>query len=115
MKKLLIIFALVFSFSFSANAQSNKVAAVKTQLTPSEAAKKDSQDLKALLSLSETSTTDFYNLFEQKYQTLAVPDLSTERKAVLKTVIDAKIRATLNDTDMAKLEANPVLFKRLTE
>lgn len=115
MKKLLFIIALFFAFSISASAQSNKVAAVKVQNTPAEAAKKDAQDLKALLSLNDTRTTDFYNLFEQKYQTLAVPDLSTERKEVLKTVIEAKIRASVDANEMAKIEANPALFKRLKE
>ena len=115
MKKLLFIIALFFAFSISASAQSNKVAAAKVQMTPAEAAKKDSQDLKALLSLNDTRTTDFYNLFEQKYQTLAVPDLSAERKSVLKTVIDAKIRASVDANEMAKIEANPALFTRLTE
>lgn len=118
MKKLLFIFTLVFAFSISANAQDKK-ATVKTtvgaSIDPKVAAKKDADDLKALVSLNDDTTLAFYNLFEQKYQTLAVPELSAERRAVLKNVMEAKIRATLNGTDMAKLEANPALFKRLVE
>lgn len=116
MKKLLFIVTLVFAFGFSANAQDKKASATTTigpKVAPEVAAKKDADDLKALLSLNEDMRLAFYNLFEQKYQTLATPNISAERKEVLKTVIDAKIKATLNATDMAKLETNQALYNRL--
>ena len=39
--------------------------------------------------------------------------LSQERKTELSRVMEAKIRGTLNGTQMGKLEANTALFKTL--
>lgn len=115
MKKLLFIFTLLFAFSISANAQNKKIATVQEKIVPAEAAKKDTTDLTNLLSLNGTRSQDFYNLFLQKYETLANQELSTERRAELKKIIEAKIRASVDATEMSKIEANPTLFKRLVE
>ena len=119
MKKLFFIFTLVFAFSISANAQTKKTATTTTTVgvkeNPEVAAKKDADDLKALLSLNDTRTTDFYNLFKMKYETLAVPNISAERKAELSSIIEQKIRASVNADEMAKIEANATLFTRLTK
>lgn len=115
MKKLFFIFTLVFAFSISASAQDKKIATVQEKIVPKEAAKKDATDLTNLLSLDGTRSQDFYNLFFQKYETLASESLSAERRASLKNIIEAKIRASVSATEMSKLEANPALFKRLIE
>lgn len=118
MKKLVFIVTLLFAFSSAATAQNKKTAVAATvgvKQSPEVAATKDANDLKALLSLNDTRTLDFYNLFKMKYETLAVPDLSAERKTELKSIIDQKIRASVDATEMAKIEANSVLYTRLTE
>ncbi len=121
MKKLLFIFTLLFAFSISASAQAKKTAtvsattAVSVKQTPEVAARKDADDLKSLLALNETRTTDFYNLFKMKYETLTVPDLSAERKSVLKTIMEQKISASVSGEEMTKLQANAALYKRLVE
>lgn len=115
MKKLLFIFTLLFAFSISANAQDKKIATVQAKIVPADLAKKDATDITNLLSLDGTRSQDFYNLFYQKYQTLASESLSAERRASLKNIIEAKIRASVNAEEMTKIEANPALFKRLTE
>jgi hypothetical protein len=50
-----------------------------------------------------------------KYEMLEVEGISSERKSVMTRVLDAKLRASLNEKQMATLEANPDFFKRLTE
>lgn len=106
MKKLLFIFTLICVFSINANAQEKNV-------TSQDLAKKDAVELTQLLSLTDTDTENFFRLFEMKYTILEDKTLSDERKSILSTTIDAKIRGTLNEKQMAILEANPELFKRL--
>lgn len=118
MKKLLFIFTLLCAFSFNANAQKLKAVATETtktsvKLSPVEAANQDANDLKALLNLDATKTQDFVRLFQMKYETLSDESLSAERKSVLKTVIEAKIRASLDGNQIEILEKNPTLFERL--
>ncbi len=106
MKKLLFIFTLICVFSINANAQEKNV-------TSQDLAKKDAVELTQLLSLNDTDTENFFRLFEMKYTMLEDKSLSEERKSIITSTIDAKIRATLNEKQMAILEANPELFKRL--
>ena len=54
-------------------------------------------------------------LFFVKHDTLKQTGLSAERKAELKRVIDAKLRATLTPENMEKLDKNEALLKKLTE
>jgi hypothetical protein len=106
MKKILLI--LSFLFAFSMNAQDKK-------LKPADAAKADALELQKLVKLTETETYDMTNLFVMKYEMLEVEGISSERKSVMTRVLDAKLRASLNEKQMATLEANPDFFKRLTE
>ncbi|WP_395065339.1 hypothetical protein [Flavobacterium sp.] len=106
MKKILSIFALVCVFTINASAQEKR-------LTTQEAAKKDAAELAILVGLKDNQVEDFYRLFETKYQILEDKTLSVERKTELERVMDAKIRATLNDKQMTLLESNKVLFERL--
>lgn len=106
MKKLLFIFTLICVFSINANAQEKNV-------TSQDLAKKDAVELTQLLSLTDTDTENFFRLFEMKYTMLEDKSLSEERKSIITSTIDAKIRATLNEKQMSILEANPELFKRL--
>lgn len=118
MKKLLFIFTLLCAFSFNTNAQKMKAVTTETsktivKLTPAEAANVDANELKALLNLDATKTQDFVRLFQMKYETLSDESLSDERKSVLKTVIEAKIRASLDSNQIELLEKNPTLFERI--
>lgn len=106
MKKIVLI--LSFLFAFSMNAQDKK-------LKPADAAKADALELQTLVKLNETETYDMTNLFLMKYEMLAVDGISSERKSIMKRTLDAKLRASLNEKQMATLEANPEFFKRLTE
>lgn len=107
MKKIFFVFALLLAFSVSMNAQDKKPATVQ------ESAKKDAIELANLVHLDNDMTENFFRLFETKYQILEDKNLSTERKAELERVIEAKIRATLTEKQMSILEANSELFSRL--
>lgn len=106
MKKLLLIFTLICAFSITASAQDKKVK-------PQDAAKADATELADLVGLTATQTQDLYNLFEMKYQYKEVENLSDERKQIITQTMDAKIRATLNEKQMATLESKPQLLERL--
>lgn len=118
MKKLLFILTLLCGLGFTANAQKMKAVAAETskttvKLTPTEASTIDANELKTLLNLDDVKTADFQRLFYMKYETLSDESLSAERKSVLKTVIEAKIRASLDQNQIELLEKNPTLFERL--
>lgn len=107
MKKFIAALTLILAFSVNANAQDKK------ELTSAEKGKKDAVALAQYLDLNETMTADFERLFEQKYRTLEDKNLSQERRAEVSRIIELKIRATLTDAQMEKLQANKDLFKSL--
>jgi len=106
MKKIFLVFALVFAFTLTANAQEKR-------LTSQEAAKKDAVELAELVGLKENQIEDFYRLFERKYEILEDRSITKESKEELEKVMDAKIRATLNEKQMSILESNKEMFQRL--
>jgi hypothetical protein len=107
MKKLIAALTLLLAFSINATAQEKKAT------NSHDLAKKEATDLAAAVGLTETQTADFVRLFELKHTTLENKTLSDERKKVLATSIEAKIRATLDATQTDKLEKNKALFDRL--
>jgi hypothetical protein len=117
MKKLIAALTLILAFSVNANAQDKKEsnAALKQtkELTAAERGKKDAVALAQYLELNETMTADFQRLFEQKYKTLEDKALSQERRTELSRIVEMKIRATLTDAQMEKLQTNKDLFKSL--
>lgn len=118
MKKLITAVTLMLAFSINANAQDKKttskeVKEVTEKFDPAVAAKNDAIELTAYLGLKENESMNFQRLFEMKYQTLQVKDISEERKTEMKRVMEAKIRASLDQKQMDKLEKNPKLFNQL--
>ncbi len=120
MKKIVFVLTVFFAFSLNANAQSKKELTkeeivnqekIKNQ-TPEENAKSDAMELSKFLDLNENQTNNFYKLFEGRYKALQ-KDLSVERKTELSRVMEAKIRATIGDDLMSKLEKNETLYNRL--
>ena len=110
MKKIIAALTLLLAFSINANAQD------KGSLTGSstEKGKAQAAELSTYLGLDKTVTESFYRLFEQKFTILEDATMSTERKEELARVIEAKIRATLDGTQLDKLDKNPELLKKLT-
>lgn len=140
MKKLIAALTLMLLFSISANAQAKSEATNGTKGTRKEAtkevkvatkeatkdvkevtenfdpvlaSKKDAKELTNFLSLNETENANFQRLFEMKHNTLQDKNLSQERRTEMSRIMEAKIRATLNEKQMIMLESNPELFKKL--
>ncbi|POS02501.1 hypothetical protein [Flavobacterium croceum] len=105
MKRLLYIFALIFTVSF-ASAQDKKIDA------PAQA-KQDAKELQKYLDLSDAQTEDLYYVFEMKYSNLNV-GLSEERKTILFSAVDEKIKASLKPEQYSKLLENKELYTKLT-
>ncbi len=108
MKNLLGALVLFLAFTVNASAQETfkkvdeKVEA-KTNLTA----------LSEVVTLQGTLSEDLFRLFEHKYRNLN-ENLSAEKKAELAHIIEMKLRATLSDDDMQKIEKKPGLLKKLT-
>jgi len=116
MKKLITVVILMLAFSINANAQDKKVAVKEVpvkEYASDVAGKKDASSLAECVGLSDIQIDDFARLFIMKHETLQIKGLSQERKTELSRVMEAKIRGTLNGTQMNKLEANTALFKTL--
>ena len=120
MKKIVFVLTAILAFSLNSSAQT-KTELTKDEMAKQESLKKqnpevnaknDALELTKFLGLKENQTNDFYRLFEGKYKALQ-NDLSPERKAELSRVMEAKIRATIGDDLMLKLEKNETLYKRL--
>ena len=107
MKKLIAALTLMLAFSINANAQDKD--------TPSsyDLGKKQAAELTEFLGLDKVQNENFARLFEQKISILSEKDLTVERRKELSRVIDAKIRATLDQNQMERLEKNKELFEKL--
>ena len=105
MKKRIALFVFMFALSFNANAQEEKSA--------KELGKEDAYALAAYLEISGPIVNDLQNLFVEKHQALLTEGISEERKQVLTEVIEQKLAATLDASQLEKLKADQVLYKKL--
>ena len=108
MKKIIAALTLLLAFSINANAQDKNTSSAYDK------AKKEAAELTEFLGLDKTQNENFARLFEQKITVLDDTNLSPERRAEFSRVVEAKIRGSLDPTQMEKLEKNTVLFKKLT-
>ena len=108
MKKLIAALTLMLAFSINANAQD------KNTLSAYELGKKQAAELTEFLGLDKTQNENFARLFEQKITVLEDKNLSPERRAEFSRVVEAKIRGTLDQNQMERLEKNTALFEKLT-
>jgi hypothetical protein len=114
MKKALLIFVLLFTFSLSANAQAEKKGLPeKKQLSIQEKAKINLTDLTSLVKIEDPSMeTALMQLFVSKYKMITSENITEAEKKEVSNLIDAKLRATLNDELIKKLETEGV-YKKL--
>jgi len=104
MKKLIAAFVFIVAFSLNANAQANA----------SELAKNDVVALSGVVQLSEQNKASFLDIFKQKHEAFAKETSENKKKIIAKSV-DAKLRGILSAEQMAKLDKNPELLKKLTQ
>ncbi|MCF6130850.1 hypothetical protein [Flavobacterium wongokense] len=110
MKKIIAALTLLLAFSINANAQDNKSL---NGLNPTEKGAKQAAELSEFLGLDKTMQANFASLFEYKFQVIDDKNAQPERKTEMLRAIEAKIRGTLDGTQIEKLEKNQDLFKRL--
>lgn len=106
MKKIIALFVLVFAFSLNANAQDNSVAIERS-------AKKDLEALMGIIKVDDNMQMPFLNLFKKKHEGLAAPDATDASKREISSVIEAKLRASLNGEQTLILEKNTAVFAQL--
>lgn len=105
MKKIITLLVFMFALSFNANAQEAKSA--------KELGKEDAFALAQYLEMSGPIVNDLQNLFTMKHETLLTEGISEERKQVLAEVIEHKLAATLDASQLEKLKADDALYKKL--
>lgn len=128
MKKIIALSAiLTLGLGFTASAQQKKAVkqTVKTATATlpvsdaeiTAAAKKNVNSLSKVVALTDNDKQMYQGLFETKYRMLqqaAKNGNSTAERESVYTSIDAKLRASLNAGQMAKLDAKPAVLKELT-
>ena len=107
MKKIIAALTLMFVFSINANAQDKETSSAYGL------GKKQAAELTEFLGLDKVQDENFARLFEQKISVLDNKDLTQERKDEFSRVIEAKIRASLDQNEIEKLEKNKELFQKL--
>lgn len=107
MKKIISLFILFLSFSFSVNAQETNKEDAKTL------AKKDLKVLSSYLKIDDQKTKELYSVFIQKHSSLAERN-DEESKIMLSKKIISKLESVLGKEDFAKISNNKELLKKLT-
>jgi len=107
MKKIIAAFAFMLVFTVSAQAQDKKVSAESK-------GRQDAVELVDYLKLTSTDLENFARLFQYKYEMLADPTLSAEKKKEVSTIMERKIEGTLDGKQYQKLQNNKELFAKLT-
>lgn len=118
MKKIIIAVLIMFSFSQSVNAQSNKktvVAETKKDviLTPEQAAKKDALAISEFLGLDENMKIAFAGLFEMKHNIMQGSSETTDSRREMSRIVGFKIEASIDSNQLEKLKANTALYDQL--
>lgn len=101
MKKIIALFAFVFAFSINAVAQDNKAEIEKN-------AKKDLEIVMNFVKVDNDLQTPLLKLFKKKHEGISAPNTTEETKREISSVIEAKLRATLNAEQISALEKNNV-------
>nr|WP_294934423.1 hypothetical protein [uncultured Flavobacterium sp.] len=105
MKKIITLLVLFFAFSINANAQDT------AQIEKN--AKKDLEALASVIKIDNNMEMPFYNLFKKKHEGLSTPNISEATKKEIASVIEAKLRASLDAKQTEALEKNKAVFAQL--
>ncbi|MGH2665678.1 hypothetical protein [Flavobacterium sp.] len=103
MKKLLPILMMLFAFSFGANAQQSK----ERKPFPEEKAKQETFELTKVIEVDGATQQALFQLFLKKHKDLdnETVKFTEADKQQLSSIIDAKLRATLSDDQIQKLQS----------
>ena len=113
MKKIIALFVFMLAFGLTANAQQKGSAeATSVEQKIKQAAAKDLALMMEVIELDAQDKQSFMGLFERKHNFL-MQNLSEERKAILANENRAKIEATLDADQFAKLQKSPGVLNKL--
>lgn len=115
MKKIIALFVFMLAFGLSANAQQKapkQDAKTSMEQKLKDAAAKDVAILMEVVELDAQDKESFFSLFVHKHRALQ-ENLSDERKTELTRVMKAKIEATLDADQKAKLAQSPATLEKL--
>ena len=107
MKKIIGVLVLLVAFTINANAQD------KNESSAYDLGKRQAAELSKFLGLNKDVSEALSNLFEQKITVNQDKNMSEERKVEFSRVVEAKIRATLDQDQMEKLEKNKALYEKI--
>jgi len=113
MKKSIVLFLLLFAFSFSANAQSDDA---KREVAIQTKAKGDLKDLVNVADISGDSSlfNGIYKLFVTKHEQLANPEITADEKMAITKMVTEKLIGSLSAEQYKAIADNPKLFQKLT-
>jgi len=120
MKKIIALFVVMLAFGLNANAQQKKAAAATTQKTVQksdatiQAAARDLTLLSETVELTEEQKGIYKRLFETKHHSLSDASLPQERKDRLAENVERKLKSVMTPDQVAKIDSNPELLKKLT-
>jgi len=106
MKKIIALLALFFAFSVNATAQENATQIEKN-------AKKDLEALIGVVKLDSNMESAIYKLFIKKHDAMSAPNMTAERKSEISSIIETKLRASLNGEQTVALEKNRAIWTQL--
>ena len=109
MKSIIKLVIMFFAFSINANAQTEK-----KKFTPEDAAKSNVIELSKAIKIDAQMEQAFYSLFLGKHtQLMSAEKISEDDKKQISNIIDGKIRATLTNEQITKIELVPGLYQKL--
>jgi hypothetical protein len=113
MKKIIALFVFMLAFGLTANAQQKgSTEATSVEQKIKQAAAKDLALMMEVIELDSEDKQSFMGLFERKHNYL-MQNLSEERKTILANETKAKIEATLDADQYAKLTQSPGVMQKL--
>lgn len=112
MKKILSILFVVFAFSFTANAQTDKV---KQEITINAKAKENLKELSRVIDFTnnESLFNGLNQLFINKHTAFSKEGITVREKQEISAQIAQKITASFSNEELNKIKQAPGLFERL--
>ena len=107
MRKFIAVLTLVLAFAISATAQTKK-------LSSDAAGAADTAKLSEFVQLTAEQEIIFNNLFAIKHRNLNNAEMPLSRKEELVSTIGDKIKGSLTEEQIKKLNSNPALLRTLT-
>jgi hypothetical protein len=115
MKKIITIVALIFAFSFNANAQDQKIVkGYKVEVITPESIAKDHDALIKTVSMNESLKKDMMTLLSMRMESVNAVQ-SVEEKKIIFARYTQKLIGGFTKDQLTQLKSNLELYTKLTE